>query len=803
MDNLLQDLRFGLRILRKNAGFTAVVVLVLGIGIGVNTAIFSVVNSVLLQPLPYPDAQRLVVLEGLAETRHLPMSYPEFLAWRDQKELFEDTAAYINSGFALTSVSEPEQLRGLSVSAGLLKMFGVKPAAGRNLFPEDDARTANPVVMLTHSFWESHFHSSPSAIGQTLTLNDKMFTIVGVLPKDFAFAGDAQVLAPLRLDTDNAPSGLNFLPVIAKLRPGVSPGQARTAMTAMFPRLQKANSDFAPATATPYQELLVGDSRPLLFVLLGAVISVLLIACANTANLLLARAAARSKEIAVRISLGAGHLRLVRQLLTESLLLAALGGALGFFLAWTGMGVLTTLLGTRLPRGIAVHFDVTILAFTSVLSLLTGMVFGLVPSLQIVRGNLQEQLKQGGRQSSEAAGSQWLRQSLIVGEIAFSLVLLAGAGLLVRSFVRLLNVDKGFSTDHVLTMGIWPSPVRYADPKVEISYLQQIQERTSTMPGVRSAGFITNLPLSGGTTDGGFSIEGRPADPKQPVNAQKQFIGGDYFQALRVPLLKGRYLTAADNATSSPVVVINQTFARQFFPGEDPIGKRMDVGWGKPGFSEIVGVVGDTKQETLAETVHPTFYAPIAQKADIVRFLAFAFIVRTDQDPLSVAQTVGNQVHQLDKNQVLARMRSMDEVVALSLAPRRAPVWLMGLFSSIALFLAAIGIYGVLSHYVLQRRQEIGLRMALGAQRANVLKVVLVHASRLVALGVAIGLAFAFAVALAASRLLATFLFQVKPTDVPTFLGVALLLATLALLACAVPAFRATRVDPMVVLRNE
>ena len=380
MDNFLQDLRFGLRMLRKNPGFTTVAVLVLAIGIGVNTAIFSVVNSVLLQPLPYPGSQRLMLLQGLSDSRDIPVSYTEFLAWKDQKELFEDSAAFTNSGFALTGVGEPEQLRGMSISAALLPMFGVKPAAGRIFLSEEDARTANPVAMITHSFWQSHFHGSQSAVGQKLTLNDKVFTIVGALPEDFAFAANLQLLTPLRLDTTVAPSGLNFLAMIVKLRPGVSPGQARTAMTAMVPRLQKIDSKLLPATVTPYHEFLVGDSRPLLFVLLGAALSVLLIACANTANLLLARAASRSKEIAVRISLGAGRLRLVRQLLTESLLLSGLGGIIGILLAWAGLGVLTTLLAQRLPRDAAVHIDLTVLLFSAVLALVTGIVFGLAPT---------------------------------------------------------------------------------------------------------------------------------------------------------------------------------------------------------------------------------------------------------------------------------------------------------------------------------------------------------------------------------------------------------------------------------------
>jgi len=799
MENLVQDIRFGLRVLRKNPGFATVAVLVLAVGIGANTAIFSVVNAVLLQPLPYPDSERLVIVEGLAGDRHIPLSYPELLAWRDQKEIFDDAAGFINSGFALTGSGEPEQLRGMTVSATLLRILGVKPEAGRNFLAEEDARTANPAAMITHSFWESHFHSSPSAVGQKLTLNDKVFTIVGVLPEDFMFASKAQLLSPLRLDTTIAPSGMNFLGIIAKLRPGRTLAEARSAMTAAYPRLKKVDDNTMPATVTPYREFLVGNSKPLLLILLGAVVSVMLIACANTANLLLARAAARSREIAVRISLGASHLRLLRQLLTESLLVAVVGGAVGLFLAWAGMGLVTTLLAQRLPRGTVVHMDVTVLLFTAVLAVLTGIVFGLAPSLQIMKSNLQAELKQGGAQTGGISGSHWLRQTLIIGEIAFSLVLLTGAGLLLRSFVRLLNVDKGFSTDHVLTMGLWPSPVRYADPKLEINYLQKIQEGVSALPGVRSAGFVTNLPLNGGGTDGGFSVEGRPDDPRHPVNANKEFTSGDYLQALRFSLLKGRYLTSADTRSAPAVVIIDQTFAKEYFPNEDPIGKRIDLGWGNPGWSEIVGVVGDGKIDALSTPPHPTFYAPLAQKPEILKFLSFAFVVRTSQDPLSIAQAVRAQIHQIDPNQVLSNMRSMDQVMAESLAPRRAPMWLMGLFSSIAVFLAAIGIYGVLSYFVLQRRQEIGLRMALGAQRGNVLGLVLAHAAKLIAMGVAIGLVVAFVT----SRALTSLLFGVKATDAPTFIGVSLLLALLALAACAVPAFRATQVDPLVVLRSE
>jgi len=490
---------------------------------------------------------------------------------------------------------------------------------------------------------------------------------------------------------------------------------------------------------------------------------------------------------------------LLRQLVTESLLLAAIGGALGLFLAWAGMGMLTTLLADRLPRGAAIHMDATVLVFTAVLAFVTGIVFGLAPALQITKGNLQEELKQGGAQTGGASAGQWLRQGLIVAEIAFSLVLLAGAGLLLRSFVRLLNVDKGFSIDHVLTMGIFPSPVRYADPKVRINYMQQIQERVSAIPGVRSAGFITNLPLNGGGTDGGISIQDRPDDPQHPMNANKEFISNGYLEAMRIPLIKGRFFTSADVGGAPPVVIIDQTLAKEFFPDEDPIGRHIDVGWGNPGWSEIVGVVGDAKMGSLATPPHPTFYALLAQKPELLKFLGFSLVVRSTQDPLSIAQGVRTQIHQVDANQVISSLRSMDEVMAESLAPRRGPMWLMGLFSSIALFLAAIGIYGVLSYYVLQRRQEIGLRMALGAQRGDVLRMVLFHSAKLVAMGVAIGLFAAFLT----SRALTSLLFGVKPTDITTFAGVSVLLTLIAVIACALPALRATQVDPLVVLRNQ
>jgi putative ABC transport system permease protein len=799
MESLLQDVRFALRMLRRSPGFAAIAVLVLAVGIGANAAIFSVVNAVLLKPLPYPDSERLVMLrDESTQSGFVPMSYPAFLGWREQKDIFDQVATYMNTDSALTGRGEPEQVRVMRVSSNLLPLLGVTPAQGRGFTAEEEPRQANPVVLLTHSFWQERFQADPAAVGQKLTLNDRVFTVIGVLPENFKFGNNPKLVLPLRLDTQVAPDGLNFLPVMGRLKSGITFEQARSATKAALPRVQKMASNENGIGLIRLQEFFAGDSRPLLLVLLVAVLVVLLIACANTANMLLARAAARQKEIAIRVSLGAPRIRLVRQLLTESTLLAVLGGALGIALAWAGLGALTSLLSSRLPRNADVHMSLAVLGFATLLAILTGIVFGLAPALQAARGDLHDRLKQGGWQAG-SSGSQKLRSILVVLELAFSLVLLAASGLLLRSFVRLLNVNKGFDSDHVLTMGIDPSPGRYADPRTELNYLQQIMQRVQAVPGVRSTGFVTTLPLEGGSTNGDVKIEGRPADPKAPLITNKQFVAGNYFSAMRIPLIKGRYFTDNDTQDSPKVAVVDHAFARQFFPGQDPIGKRFDVNWGDPGWSEIIGVVADTKLETLESATAPTSYALIQQKPELLKFLGFALVVRTNVEPTSAVQSIAREVHQLDANQALARVRTMDAVMDESLAPRRAPMGLFALFAGVALFLSAIGIYGLLSYYVVQRRHEIGVRMALGAQRGHVLGLVLKEGTKLIAIGIGVGLLFAFI----ASRAMVSLLYGIKPTDIPTFLGVSFVLALLALVACCVPALRATRVDPLVVLRNE
>jgi putative ABC transport system permease protein len=792
VETLIQDIRFALRVLRKNPGFTLVAVLVLAIGIGANTAIFSVVDTVLLRPLPYPHAERLVFVENVFhQAGHTPMTYTNFQFWRDQHQLFDQVMTYFSSTAAMTGLQEPEEVPIVRISANLLPTLGVSPIAGRGFRDDEEPKTASPVVMLTESFWHKHYGGSASAVGQKLTLNDNVYTVVGVVPDSFRLGHPFELLMPLRLTPD---VNIAFLPAIARLQPGVSLKQAQAALPGLIPAYKKADPELDDVAFTPYQQVLVGNSRPLLFVLLGGVVAVLLIACANTANLLLARAAVREKEIALRISLGAGRVRLARQLLTESVLLSLIGGVLGILMGWSSLHFVISLLQRRLPQAIAIHLDSRILVFALLLSLATGLVFGMAPVLQLIRGNLHDRLKQGGRQTT--GGGQRLRQVLVVGEIAISLVLLSAAGLLLRSMLSLISVDKGFNSLHVITMAIRPSPVRYKEPKTEILYLQRILESVNSLPGVQAAGWVYTLPLTGNSTNGGIKIEGHPGDSP---NVDKQYVEGNYFQAMRTPLLKGRFFDSRDDLNSPRVVIVNQSLAQKVFPNQDPIGKRIDVGWGDPGWAEIIGVVADTKQEALTAEHRPSTFMLYAQNAALMQYLDTNLVVRTSQDPLSAVAAIRSRIQQLDPNQPLADVKTMDDVLAESLAPQRAPAWLFGGFSAIALFLAAIGIYGVLSYFVVQRRQEIGVRMALGAQRSNVLRLILGQGARLIAIGVAIGIVGG----LWAARTLTSLLFGVKSTDLPTFIAVSMLLASLALVACAVPALRATRVDPLVVLRNE
>lgn len=808
LERLWQDVRYGLRLLVKEPGFTAVVVLTLAIGIGANTAVFSLVNTLILRPF-FPDIQRLIVVQdvpgpmrGLNMT--YKMSYAKYQAWRQHGEIFESLGAMYGQGPSLTGMGEPERLQAAFVSSEFLPALGISPVLGRGFRPEDEPRSAPPVVLLSYQFWRTRFASQKDVLGHTLQLNDELFTIVGVLPEHASLGSSFfrsssalsfDVVAPLRATEMGA--GANYLVVIGKIRPGLSVAAATAAIDSQTPAVnQQFGSDYK-TQVIPLETYLMGDTRPLLLVVLGAVGVVLLITCANTANLLLARGAARQKEIAVRLALGARSLRIFRQLLTESLIMSLLGGALALLFLRVAREGLLNLLAGRLPNGIAIPIDSNILLSTLALSVVTGLSFGVAPCLQARNRNLRDALGQGGR-TSRSAGSQRVRNVLVVAEIACSLALLAGAGLLMRSFFRLLSVDKGYSSEHVLTLRFWPG-LSYT-PETEISYLWAILQGTLELPGVENVGFSTNLPLGGNMTTGSFGIEGRPSDPDNPILGSKMLVGGDYFRALRIPLIAGRLFTPQDEQPKAPpVTIVDQAFAQRYFKNESPLGKRVNFGWGGGGWAEIIGVVGAVREMSLAAEEQPTVYAPIAQHGSAAVHSNIFMAVRSGGDPTMEAQAAKDVIHRFNGGQIVEHVRTMDDLINESVAANRAPMWLFGGFAAITVLLAAIGVYGVLSYYVVQRGQEIGIRMALGAKRRDVLQMVLGRASRLVAAGLVAGLL----ISLAGTRALTSLLFGTKPTDVPTFIAVASLLAFIGLMASIVPAIRATGVDPQVVLRGE
>lgn len=808
LEHLWYDIRYGLRLMAKAPGFSIVAVLTLAIGIGANSAIFSLVNTLLLRPF-YPDIQRLVVIEDVPASFRgknitFKMSYPKYEAWRRRTDIFESLTALYGQGPSLTSAGEPERLQAAFVSSDFLPTLGIYPLLGRGFTPADEPRSAPPVVLLSYRFWRIHFGSLPDAVGRTLRLNDEMFTVIGVLPQSGTLgsalfhsssAQDFDIVAPLRAQVTEV--GSNYLVVIGKIKSGLSIAAATAAIESQTAAINQQFGSSNKIQVITLQQYLMGDTRPLLLLLLGAVAAALLITCANIANLLLARGAARQKEIAMRLALGARGSRIFRQLITESLLLSIIGGGLALVLLWWTRGALIALLADRLPNGVAIPIDATILLFTLVVSLFTGVLFGAIPALQAGKHDLQASISQAGR-TSATSGSQRMRNALVVAEIACTLTLLAAAGLLLRSFVRLLRVDKGYSSEHVLTLRFWPG-LRYT-PESETAYLNSILERTRQLPGVETVGFSSNLPLGGNMTSGTIAIQGQPVDDENPILVSKMLVGGDYFSAIHIRLIAGRFFNPRDDAPKTPpVVIVDQTFADKYFSGENPIGKHILFGWGGSEWCEVVGVVGAVREMSLAKDAEPTIYAPVAQRASVFVHSNVYMAVRSSGDPAQQSQAVRNVIHGLNADQIVEHVRTMDDLIGESVVSSRAPVWLFGGFAVIAVLLAGVGIYGVLSYHVLQRRQEIGTRMALGAQRSHVLRLVLGHAARLIAAGLAAGLL----ITIATTRTLTSLLFGTRPTDAPTLIAVCVLLAVIALLACALPIIRATRVDPLTVLRNE
>jgi putative ABC transport system permease protein len=816
LGTLLQDLRYGLRQLRRNPGFTAVAVLSLALGIGANTAIFSVVSAVLLRPLPFPDPGRLVrvVSTRLGETAADNASYPDFADWRAENHVFSRMASFNVDSFTLTGAGEAAHVQGAVVSAELFPLLGVKPLLGRTFLPDEDklsATTAGFPIILSHRLWRERFSSERGIVGRTITLDDRAFIVVGVMPAGFQYPIQAEPLdfwttvAVEFLTAPGQPSmaeqrGAHYLDVIARLRPGVSRAQAQAEMSTIVKGLNQQYPENAPRAVRIIPELdgLVGGVRPALIILLTAVGCVLLIACANVANLLLARGTGRQKEIAIRGALGAGRARMIRQLLTESVVLALLGGSLGIGLAYWGIPALLRLVPEEIPRLADVRLDGSVLLFTALLSLLTGILFGLVPALQISQSDYAESLKESARGLSEGLHHSRVRSILVVADVAVAAILLVGAGLLIQSFWRLERIDPGFNPHNVLAFKIDLPYVRYSGVR-QTEFFREAVERLNHLPGVRSASAALPLPLDGNEVGTGFDIEGRSVPEPERPRTNYSWTEPGYFRTLGIPFLQGRDFTAADDLKATPVVIINQTLAKQFFPDQRPIGRRIRPGIGNgysaPPMREIVGVVGDLKRESLTSEPSPEVYVPNAQSP----LGSMIFVVRTEVDPASLVGTVRKEIAAMDKDLPISGVRTLDQSVARSIAQPHFLTVLLGAFAALALTLAAVGLYGVVSYSVARRTHEIGVRLALGAERTDVVRLVVGQGIRLTLIGVTLGILAAMGL----TQFLATVLYGVKPTDLVTLTAVALLLAIVALLASYIPARRAMKVDPMVALRYE
>ena len=812
MEKLLQDLRYGARMLVKNPGFTLVAVITLALGIGANTAIFSVVDRVLLARPPYKDPDRLVMIWGLnpqhAQEINL-VSSADFEDWRKLNTVFEDLAASRDASYSLTGMGDPESITGYRFAGNFFSVMGVSAALGRTFNQDDDKAGSERVVVLSHKLWQRRFGSDPSVIGRSITLSGNPHTVIGVMPAGFAHPQTAELWAPLKLET--APPQVlanrqrRFLRVMARLKPGVTHSQAQAEMDQIALRLQQENPTTNAgegAKIESVQERYAGDARRPLLVLLGAVGFVLLIASANIANLFLARAASRQREIAIRLALGAGRGRLIRQFLTESILLSLVGGACGLVLTlWS-----TSFLVSLFPKNIAnlnlplvddIPINARVMGFTLLIAVATGIIFGLVPALQSAKVDLNTTLKETGGNVAGGLRSGRFRGGLVVTEMALALVLLIGAGLMIKSFWRLQNADLGLNPKNVMTMEVMLPDYKYDQPHKRTAFLQNAIRRIEALPGVQSAGAINFLPLTGFWGTSTFFIEGQPIPPPgQEPEADNRLVTENYFSTMGMKLIKGRTFTEQDHEKAPHVAILNETAARRFFPGEDPVGKRINLGdQTEPNINEIIGIVNDVKAFGLEEETHADVYRPFAQ----VTFPLIAFAVRTAGEPGSITAAVTNEIWAVDKDQPLFKVISMDALAAESITLRRVSMLLVAAFAVLALVLATIGVYGVISYSVSQRTHEIGVRMALGAQGRDVLRMLVKEGMTLALLGVGIGLAAGVGL----TRFIASLLFGVGTTDPATFVIVPILLIAVALAACFIPARRATKVDPMVALRYE
>jgi predicted permease len=811
LETLWHDLRFGARLLKKQPGFTLVAVLTLALGIGANTAIFTIVNGLLLRPLPYPEAERLAVVDTTMRRARVEVratSYPDFVSWRDQNTVFEQIAARSSQSFSLLSGDEPERVSGELVSANYFSLLGVQAAYGRTFLPEEDRTPGtHRVALVGHGLWQRRFGGIPNLVGQPIQLSDGNYTVVGIMPEGFRGISDsAELWLPMMMVTAARETGdmqtrnQRWLATVARLKPGVTMAQAQAEMDTIARRLEQSFPDtnaYRGTLVTPLREWLFGNMQLMLWILLGAVGCVLLVACANVANLLLQRAATRRKETAIRLALGATPKRLTRQLLTESLLLALLGGALGVLAAYWSADILVALSPITFPSFVQLTPDVRVLGFSLLISLLTGVFFGLAPALQAAKPVLNEVLKDSGRGTAGGLGRSRLLGSLVVSEIALALVLLVGAGLMIRSLQRLQAVEPGFESERLLTMRFSLPEQKY--PREQIGgFTQQLRERLQALPGVAAVALSTDLPLSGNTSAGPIELEGSNAAlAGGEIRMFRHRVTPEFFATLGIPLLKGRDFTADDHAQAPGVVIISESLARRYWPDEDPLGKRLREEGANNPWVTVVGVAADVKYRGLPNNPNadPDVYFPLLQRPNNNLSLA----VRTEAEPTNLTTAIRQELQKLDPNLPVFAVTTMAQQVARQTTQARFSTWLLGIFGALALLLAAVGIYSVMAYAVEQRKHEVGIRLAMGARVGDVLKLVLRQGMRLALWGVAVGLS----AALALTQLMKGLLFGVAAIDPLTYTGIALLLTAVALLACLIPAWRATKVDPLLALRHE
>jgi putative ABC transport system permease protein len=818
---MLRDLRFALRQLLKQWGFTAIAVVTLTLAIGATTAVLSLVNALLVRPLPYREPQQLVLLLQHFKSQNLeriPVSPPEFVDYETRAHSFEKLGAFGYTNFNLAGEEKPERISGATVTAGVLPLLGVSPIKGRLFEPEECTLGRDDVVIISARLWERRFNSDPQIIGTKLLLNGKSFTVVGVMPANFdfplqlfnlgngaQFGGRAQIWQPLAFTDDQikARSSRSFA-IIGRLAPETSLARAQAEIETINAQMRHEHpNNYGQGNSfggdvLPLHDLAVGGMRPALLILLSAVFLVLLIACANLTTMLLARAAACEHEMAIRIALGAGPLRLLKQVLTESVLLALIGGVAGVLLALWGVELLKVIGAQTVPRLREVNVDLGVLGVTLAIAVGTGMIFGLVPGLASARPELTEALKDGGRSSTQGTERNRLRSGLVIAEVALALVLLSGAGLLMKSFARLQNVNPGFNPRDALTFEVSLPTIQYPDNSSIVRFNNEAQRRIAALPGVQAVGFSTILPLAGTNSDSSFAIEGQPSNDRTPSpDEENRQVSPDYFRALQIPLIKGRFFTDADKTDAPPVIIVNQAFAKKFWPNQDAVGKRIVMGGMSehPNWITIVGVVGDVRHFGLDVDPKPEMYVPFAQDP----YFTTIYVVRSNQDGVSLLPAIRREIQAIDSAVPLANVRTFEQVIADSVAPRRLSVVLLGVFAGVAVLLASVGIYGVMSFLVVQRTQEIGVRMALGAQRGDVLKLILGRSLKLISAGAAIGLV----VALMSTSMLQALLYNVSAFDTPTFVLVTIFLAAVALTASYLPAMRATKADPMTALHAE